>query len=104
MERVRHAGLEIDLTLDLSDAVPPGVGISAYRIVQETLTNVLKHAPSRATVLVRGSARWLRIEIRNPVAATDPARPSRDGRGLLGMRERVAALGGDITAGEENGA
>jgi signal transduction histidine kinase len=78
------------------------VAVSAYRIVQEALTNVLKHAgPARARVIVRYASRELELEIaddgRGSRAVGDP------GHGLVGMRERVALYGGDFDAGARNG-
>ena len=103
VERVRHAGLPVDLTIELACPVPPGVAVSAYRIVQEALTNVLKHSPSRANVLVGGHLDALQVEVRNPLTGDTRAGPAGNGRGLVGMRERAAVLGGDVTAGEEDG-
>ncbi|MGH3714761.1 MAG: sensor histidine kinase [Micromonosporaceae bacterium] len=103
VERVRHAGVAVELTIELAGPVPPGVAVSAYRIVQEALTNVLKHAPPSAVVRVAGHLDSLRVEVRNPLTGGRPA-PAGNGRGLVGMRERAAVHGGDVTAGEEQGA
>ena len=84
--------------------LPPGVDLSAYRVIQEALTNVLKHAPSApATVTIDYAADAVTVE----VADEGPARPAggdRDraagsGHGIIGMRERVAVFGGELTAG-----
>ncbi|MEW2517840.1 sensor histidine kinase [Actinacidiphila alni] len=80
--------------------LPPDVQHAAYRIVQEALTNVRKHAPGAETrVLVRRSDDVLVVEVRNgpAVAAAGPALPS-GGHGLAGLRERAAQLGGEFTA------
>lgn len=101
VERTRLAGLPVELRIAGNRRpLTPGVDVSAYRIVQEGLTNVLKHAPgARATVVVGYEDDGLRVE----VSDDGPAAPveSRDGagHGLMGMRERVVLLGGDLTAG-----
>jgi signal transduction histidine kinase len=85
--------------------LPPGLDLTAYRIIQESLTNALRHAPrSRAEVHVRYGERYLRLEVLNtgPSVLTggtgQPAPPQRTGRGLIGLRERVALYGGDLDA------
>jgi signal transduction histidine kinase len=101
--QVREAGLPVELHFEGEPTpLPPGVAVSAYRIVQEALTNVLKHAgPARARVIVRYATRELELEI------ADDGRGSRDagdpGHGLVGMRERVALYGGNFDAGARNG-
>jgi signal transduction histidine kinase len=86
-------------------ALPPGVDHAAYRIVQESLTNVLKHAgrDARASVLLRYAPDALTIQVtddgsgRGPATGQD-ALPS-GGNGLVGMAERAASVGGEVTAG-----
>jgi signal transduction histidine kinase len=101
VERVRSAGLVVELHLDGEPrALPRGLDLAAYRIVQEALTNVLKHAgTSRAEVRLRYADDSLSIDVtdagRSPVVT--PAEGA--GRGLVGMRERVAAYGGELEAG-----
>lgn len=100
----RHAeaaGVSVDLRLDGDvDAVPRAVGLSVYRIVQEAITNVVKHAPSTcATVDVRVAAGEVTIRVTNGPGASPQAPVTGSGTGLTGMRERVAAFGGDLTAG-----
>ncbi|HEY8340636.1 MAG TPA: sensor histidine kinase [Egibacteraceae bacterium] len=110
VEQFRDAGLEV--TLEVEGTPRPlssGVDLSAYRIVQEALTNALKHAgPARVTVHVRYGADVLDITVDDDggvVAAGVPAvaqRPSRDGgpgHGLVGMRERAALVGGELEVG-----
>ena len=100
VQQARDAGLSVDLSVSgTRTAVPPGVDLSAYRIVQEALTNVLRHAgPARCKVsVVYGDAA---IELR----VTDDGRGTavnghEGGHGLVGMRERVALFGGDFFAG-----
>jgi signal transduction histidine kinase len=103
--RLRAAGLEVSLSIDGDcAALPPGVNVSAYRIVQEALTNALKHAgPARAEVTVGCADGAVTIEVTddgpgNPV----PLAPG-GGQGLTGMRERVALFGGDLRAGPRAG-
>jgi signal transduction histidine kinase len=85
------------------EELPPGVGFTGYRIVQEALTNVLKHAgPSSAVVSLRHDAPVLRIEIRDDGRGVN-GRSSGTGHGLLGMRERVAVYGGTLTADPQPG-
>jgi signal transduction histidine kinase len=96
---VEKAGLPVDLTVDGEPAaLPAGVDLSAYRIVQEALTNALKHAgPARARVLVHYGEDVLELEIADDGAGSTNGDGA--GHGLVGIRERVAVLGGDIEAG-----
>lgn len=96
---VRSAGAAVALTRrgDLSD-LPSAVDMSAYRIVQEALTNALKHAPESAVaVSVEQRADALVIEVGND--GPGPTTRPRPGNGLTGMTERVTVLGGDLTYG-----
>ncbi|MFI2190954.1 sensor histidine kinase [Streptomyces sioyaensis] len=98
---VRTAGL--DVTVEVSGErrpLPEGVELSAYRIVQEALSNTLRHAPSAtARVELDYTPSALRVRIRNS-PARQPAPPSPGGgHGVLGIRERAAMLGGELTAG-----
>ncbi len=101
--QVRAAGLPVDLRIEgKSFPLPPGVDLSAYRIVQEALTNTLKHASaSRASVLIRYGFRNLELEIRddghNPTTP-GPITQGGGGRGIIGMRERTAMYGGNVWA------
>jgi signal transduction histidine kinase len=83
--------------------LPPGLDLAAYRIVQEALTNVLKHTDqARAEVTVRYTPSQLALRVSNSrPARTRPAKPSDQAHGLLGMRERVALYGGTVSAGVE---
>lgn len=99
VESVRQAGLPIEIVRE-GDPIelPPGVDLSAYRIVQEALTNALKHAgPARARIRIRYSADEIEIEIEDDGQGS----PSEHGggHGLAGIRERVAIFGGDLDAG-----
>jgi signal transduction histidine kinase len=98
--QVREAGLPVALQIEGERReLPAGVELSAYRIVQEALTNALKHAgDARADVRVRYGPDSLELEIvDNGLGATD--RASSGGHGLVGMRERAALYGGRLHAG-----
>lgn len=104
VERAGSAGQEVELRLDrgsLDGPVAPATGYAAYRVVQEALTNARKHAPGqpvRVAVVRDGDA--LRVTVANPVPTGErPGPAAAGGQGLVGMRERVAALGGELTAG-----
>lgn len=102
-EQVRQAGLPVELSVEGDPTeLPPGVDLSAYRIVQEALTNALKHAgPATARVIVRYSKDGLQLEIADTGA--DVAAGDGEGHGLVGMRERVSLYGGKIEAGPQDG-
>jgi signal transduction histidine kinase len=106
---VRAAGLTVDLHCsgDLA-SVPAVVSREAYRIVQEGLTNALRHAgPVPVTLVIRNDAGGLAMELTNhlPARGTGNGNGSRadSGRGLTGIRERVALLGGTVSAGPRDG-
>jgi len=100
-------GLEVRTRVEgLPRPLPAGTDLAAFRIVQESLTNVTRHAgPASATVLVRYGPDDLTVRVdddgRGPVAATGPG--NGNGNGIRGMRERVAALGGELTTGPRPG-
>ena len=74
--------------------------MSAYRIVQESLTNTLKHAHAkRASVMVRWSEDTVELEVVDDGGGSNGADVSSGGRGLIGMRERATMFGGTLTAG-----
>jgi signal transduction histidine kinase len=102
IDRVRAAGLEVELIEEGTPGdVPEGVGLSAYRIVQESLTNTLKHAfASRVTVRVKHSGDAIEVEVTDDGVG---AALHGEGRGLIGMRERVALYGGELDAGSRSG-
>ncbi|WP_037321008.1 sensor histidine kinase [Amycolatopsis orientalis] len=104
IEATRLAGAEVSAEVrGEPSAVPPVVSREAYRILQECLTNALRHAGKvPVTVLVDVGPELVRLRVSNPLGA---AAPSRDGggRGLRGMAERVDVLGGTITAGRADG-
>jgi signal transduction histidine kinase len=99
-ESVRQAGLPVEVEVSGEPvALPHGVDVSAYRIVQEALTNALKHAgPARARVLVRYGADEIELEISDDGAAVGTA-PNGGGHGLVGMRERARVYGGVVETG-----
>ena len=100
MTQVREAGLPVELSVEGERReLPAGIELSAYRIVQEALTNSLKHAgDAHAEVLVRYGPDSLELEIAdNGSPGTSSATPG--GHGLVGMRERVALYGGKLDAG-----
>jgi signal transduction histidine kinase len=103
VERMRESGLPVELRIEGEPRdLPVGIELSAYRIVQEALTNALKHAgDARATVAVRYRPGALELEIADDGGAEAPA-PS-GGHGLVGMRERVALYGGRLQTGARPG-
>ncbi len=98
------AGLPVTVRVEgASGDVPPGVDLTAYRIVQEALTNVLKHAgPARAAVTVTYEPDAVRLRITDDGRGVNGA-TSEGGHGLLGMRERVGVYGGSLSAGPRTG-
>ena len=99
VDSVRRTGLDVALETsgDLA-GVPPAVSLSAYRIVQESLTNTMRHAEAtRAGVHVRRDDDGLVVEVRDESPL--PPSPVTPGHGLTGMRERTSLLGGDFLAG-----
>jgi signal transduction histidine kinase len=102
VERVREAGLPVSYAVDgHPDSVPAGVEVCAYRIVQEALSNVVRHCGAvPAHVDVRISESALDVEVQNaPSRHPQPPTPDGAGRGLAGMRERVAVFDGRLETG-----
>ena len=101
VEQVRSAGLEVTVEVDGTPGpLPPGLDLSAYRIVQEALTNALKHGGRAPTsVRVGYRAETLTIRVSNPAVRAPAAPDSRVGHGLISMRERAALYGGELEAG-----
>jgi signal transduction histidine kinase len=110
VRQVRSAGLAVDLVIvGQAPELGPGAGLTLYRMVQEALTNVLKHAPSakKAVVTLRYGSDCVDIEVENddphPVTHTPatplPAAAARGGHGLTGMRARAATFDGTVNAG-----
>jgi signal transduction histidine kinase len=103
VEHVRAAGLPVELEVEGEPVpLPAGVDVSAYRIIQEALTNALKHAgPARARITVRYGPGAVELEISDDGRGPAPgARPG--GHGLVGMRERVALYGGSLRSGSRS--
>jgi signal transduction histidine kinase len=96
---VREAGIEVNVQTDGDlAAIPRGLDLSAYRIVQECLTNVLRHARAhRVDIALRCQGRIIEIDVTDDGSAAGPA--AAGGFGLLGMRERVTVYGGIVQAG-----
>ncbi len=103
LDEVRHAGLAVDLHVEGAPyALPAALDLSAYRIVQEGLTNALKHARAgRADVTVRYAPGEVRIDVHDD--GRGPAATDGLGHGLVGIRERVTIFGGEMSAGSANG-
>lgn len=105
IDHARLAGLPADLDISGAPQLPEGVGLAVYRIVQESLTNVVKHADSsQCQVVVRGDEREVTVEVsdRGPGDRGPDAGTNADGHphhGLIGMRERATAYGGTFQAG-----
>jgi signal transduction histidine kinase len=104
VDQLREAGLRVELHVEGEPLeLPVGIELSAYRIVQEALTNALKHAAeASATVAVRYGVDSLELEIVDDGAGTSMPVAS-GGHGLVGMRERVALYGGRLDAGRRPG-
>ena len=103
VEHVREAGMPVELTVQGEPfELPPGIDLSAYRIVQEALTNALKHGgPARAWVAVRYGADGVEVDIENDGRSNGQG--DSGGLGLVGMKERVAMCGGELEAGPRDG-
>jgi signal transduction histidine kinase len=101
VERARAAGVAVTSRIDVPEPLPPGIALAVYRIVQESLTNVVKHVGrGRCEVTVRVDAGRVHVEV------ADDGRPqprSEDGHGLIGIRERVLMYGGTFAAGPASG-
>lgn len=98
------AGIDLDAQVDEGlEGVPAAVSREAYRIVQEGLTNALRHAgkvPVRLRIAVHGDR--LEVEVSNPLETKAPGKAT-GGRGLRGINERVTVLRGQMTAGPDGG-
>ncbi len=111
IDRVAFAGLPVEVVMGGEPRpLPPGIDVTAYRVIQEALTNALKHsAPgARAEVEVRYTGRNLRLEILTTGPSvlkgdSSPESAGSAGRGLMGLRERVQVYGGDLYAGRRLG-
>lgn len=102
IDNVREAGLPVELRIEGTPSeLPPPLDLSAFRIVQEALTNTLKHAgPARAEVRIRYQDASVELEVQDDGTAAGNGASS--GHGLIGMRERVAMFGGQFEAGRRD--
>lgn len=107
VERIRTTGVDVELTAPAQlPRIPVAAGAAAYRIVQEALTNVVKHAGPATVRVVIDVGRDIRITVEDDgrgVAAERSSDSGRVGRGLIGMRERATLLGGELTVGPRPG-
>ncbi|MYU24411.1 histidine kinase [Streptomyces sp. SID8352] len=102
VEGARANGLDVTLEAEHGQGLPAPVELAAYRIVQESLTNALKHAaPGPVRVRLACGERVLRVRVTSPYGGKDGPRVPGSGAGLVGMRERVALLRGTFGAGPE---
>jgi len=104
-QQLVDAGVAVDLTVEGADQpLPAALDLSVYRIVQEALTNVVKHAgPARATVRIRCTATAVTIDVEDDGCGTAAPVGDRKGHGLIGMRERVALFNGELSTGARRG-
>jgi signal transduction histidine kinase len=105
VDRLRSTGLDVRLVVEPPEVVTPSaqlpsaVELAAYRIVQESLTNVVRHAGLVRTLIeLRRTDGALTVEVRNASSDQPALNGHAEGRGLAGMRERAAAVGGHVTA------
>jgi signal transduction histidine kinase len=108
VDRLTAAGLPIDLHVgELPQDLSPGLDLAVFRVIQEALTNVIKHAGKPATtVSLNHGDGQLVVEVADtgrPILAAAPAMPAGAGRGLIGLRERIALYGGVLDAGPRSG-
>jgi signal transduction histidine kinase len=102
--QMQEAGVQVELELLGGEEAPPGVDLAAYRIVQEGLTNVLKHsAPCHAWVKVRFGPAAVEVTVENDGTPRDASNRNGTGHGLIGMRERATLYGGTLEAGPRPG-
>ncbi|WP_259408115.1 sensor histidine kinase [Streptomyces akebiae] len=99
--RVRDTGLPVDLKITgAARPIPPGIGLTAYRVVQEALTNTVKHASgAQATVSVEYAPDRLRVDVSDTGGAPGLGAATGNGRGLLGLRERLSVYDGTLHTG-----
>ncbi|GAA0596862.1 sensor histidine kinase [Kutzneria viridogrisea] len=99
VRQAEAAGVRVDTTVRGADRLPEGVDVAVYRILQEALTNVVRHAaPTDCRVVVEADGSGVEIEVTD-TGTTRPTRNAGSGHGLIGMRERVAVYDGSFAAG-----
>jgi signal transduction histidine kinase len=104
ISRVGTAGLSVDLRIvGTPRPLPPGADLAAYRVVQEALTNVLRHAGRTATSVLVNWGENLVITVSNTGGSTMRVNADQPGRGLLGLQERLSLYGGELDAGPRAG-
>ncbi len=108
VNRLTAAGLPIDLRVgELPHELSPGLDLAVFRVIQEALTNVIKHAGKPSTIVsLTYSDGQLRVEVADtgrPILAAAPEVPAGAKRGLIGLRERIALYGGVLDAGPRSG-
>jgi signal transduction histidine kinase len=108
VERLTAAGLRIDLRVgELPEDLSPGLDLAVFRVIQEALTNVIKHAgkpPTTVSLTCRDGQLIVEVaDTGRPIVAAAPAVPAGTRRGLIGLRERIALYGGVLDAGPRSG-
>ena len=104
--QVRAAGLPVQLDVEGDPQIlPPGIDLAVFRVVQEALTNTLKHAQpgAKASVVVRYRPDVVQVTVTDDGKPAGQAGEGTSGHGLAGMRERLALYGGDLQAGQQPG-
>jgi signal transduction histidine kinase len=101
VEQAREAGLPVEVQIEgKAKELPAGLDLTAYRLVQEALTNAIKHAQAtRAEVLVRYEDGAVELEVVDDGRGASDGSSESGGHGLVGMRERVTVYGGELEAG-----
>jgi signal transduction histidine kinase len=104
LDQVRAAGLPVAMTVEGTPrSLATSIDLSLYRIVQEALTNALKHArATRAEVVVRYAAHDITVEVTDDGRGSSPSAGRREGAGTIGMQERVALFGGELRVGSRS--
>ncbi|MEV6149224.1 histidine kinase [Nonomuraea sp. NPDC052129] len=105
IKRVREAGIPVSVEVSPPPGpLPPGVELAAYRVVQEALTNTIKHAAgAAASVTIGHNGDWLEIEVTDTGGRQATRTVDGQGRGLIGLRERLALYDGTLEAGPRSG-
>lgn len=97
VERVRVAGIEVSVDNEVTSAIPAPISVSAYRIIQEALTNIMRHSNATSvSISIAERNHYLKLDVRDN-GTFSPAKVNLSGHGIQGMRERTEALGGSLT-------